>query len=125
MVHRLEMELGGEQLIIETGKMARQASGAVTVQFGETVVFASAVASDKPVSQRDFMPLQIEYRERAYAAGKIPGGFFKREGKPSEKEVVSARLTDRPIRPLFPEDFRNEVQVISFILSAEIGRAHV
>ncbi len=119
MVHRLEMELGGEQLIIETGKMARQASGAVTVQFGETVVFASAVASDKPVSQRDFMPLQIEYRERAYAAGKIPGGFFKREGKPSEKEVVSARLTDRPIRPLFPEDFRNEVQVIIFILSAD------
>jgi len=119
MVHRVETEIGGRKLIIETGKVAKQASGAVTVQYGETMVLATAVASDKPVEQLDFMPLQVEYRERAYAAGKIPGGFFKREGKPSEKETVSARLTDRPIRPLFPKDYRNEVQVIIFVLSAD------
>ncbi|HHM23753.1 MAG TPA: polyribonucleotide nucleotidyltransferase [Bacteroidetes bacterium] len=119
MVSRKELELGGRKLIIETGKVAKQASGAVTVQYGETMILATAVASDKPVEQLDFMPLQVEYRERAYAAGKIPGGFFKREGKPSEKETVSARLTDRPIRPLFPKDYRNEIQIVIFVLSAD------
>ena len=119
MAIRKEMELGGRKLVIETGRMAKQASGAVTVQFGETMILATAVASDTPVDQLDFMPLQVEYRERAYAAGKIPGGFFKREGRPSEKETVSARLTDRPIRPLFPKDYRNEVQIIIFVLSAD------
>lgn len=119
MVERKETTLGDKPFIIETGKLAKQASGSVTVQLGETIVFAAATASDKPVNQLDFMPLQVEYRERAYAAGKIPGGFFKREGRPSEKETVSARLTDRPIRPLFPKDYRNEVQVVIFVLSAD------
>lgn len=119
MVVRKEMELGGRKLLIETGKMARQADGAVWLQFGETAVLATVVSSDKPVKGTDFMPLSVEYRERAYAAGKIPGGFFKREGRPSEKEIVSARLTDRPIRPLFPDDYRNEVQVIIYVLSAD------
>ncbi|NOY77569.1 MAG: polyribonucleotide nucleotidyltransferase [Calditrichaeota bacterium] len=119
MVVRKEIELGGRKLLIETGKMARQADGAVWVQYGETAILATAVSSDKPVTGTDFMPLSVEYRERAYAAGKIPGGFFKREGKPSEKEVVSARLTDRPIRPLFPDDYRNEVQVIIYVISAD------
>ena len=119
MVDRKEITLGDKPFIIETGKLAKQASGSVTVQLGETIVFAAATASDKPVNQLDFMPLQVEYRERAYAAGKIPGGFFKREGRPSEKETVSARLTDRPIRPLFPKDYRNEVQIVIFVLSAD------
>ena len=119
MVVKKDVTLGDNALIIETGKMARQASGSATVQLGETVVFAAVVSTNDPVTQQDFMPLQVEYRERAYAAGKIPGGFFKREGKPSEKETVSARLTDRPIRPLFPKDYRNEVQVIFFILSSD------
>jgi len=119
MVVRKEIELGGRKLLIETGKMARQADGAVWVQYGETAILATAVSSDKPVTGTDFMPLSVEYRERAYAAGKIPGGFFKREGKPSEKEVVSARLTDRPIRPLFPDDYRNEVQVVIYVISAD------
>ncbi len=119
MTHRKETLLGEKQFIIETGKFARQASGSATVQLGKTIVFAAVVASDKPVKQLDFMPLQVEYRERAYAAGKIPGGFFKREGRPSEKETVSARLTDRPIRPLFPKNYRNEVQIIIYVLSAD------
>ncbi len=119
MVVRKEIEIGGRKLSIETGRVAKQADGAAWVQYGETVILATAVSSDTPVTGTDFMPLSVEYRERAYAAGKIPGGFFKREGKPSEKEVVSARLTDRPIRPLFPEDYRNEVQVIIYVLSAD------
>ncbi len=119
MVVRKEIEIGGRTLSIETGRVAKQADGAAWVQYGETVILATAVSSDTPVTGTDFMPLSVEYRERAYAAGKIPGGFFKREGKPSEKEVVSARLTDRPIRPLFPEDYRNEVQVIIYVLSAD------
>lgn len=119
MINRKEIELGGRTLIIETGKLAKLAAGAAMVQFGETVVLATVTLSEKPETQRDFFPLQVEYRERAYAAGKIPGGFFKREGRPSEKETVSARLTDRPIRPLFPKDFRYEVQIIIFVLSAD------
>ncbi len=119
MVVRKEIEIGGRKLSIETGRVAKQADGAAWVQYGETVILATAVSSDTPVTGTDFMPLSVEYRERAYAAGKIPGGFFKREGKPSEKEVVSARLTDRPIRPLFPDDYRNEVQVIIYVLSAD------
>ncbi len=119
MVHRKETTLGEKQFILETGKLAKLASGSATIQLGETIVFAAVVATDKPVNQLDFMPLQVEYRERTYAAGKIPGGFFKREGRPTEKETVSARLTDRPIRPLFPKDYRNEVQVIIFVLSAD------
>ncbi|HDI52473.1 polyribonucleotide nucleotidyltransferase [candidate division KSB1 bacterium] len=119
MIYRKETEIGGRRLVLEVGRLANQADGAVWVQYGDTVILATAVAGDTPVEAIDFMPLSVEYRERAYAAGKIPGGFFKREGRPSEKEIVSARLIDRPIRPLFPEDFRNEVQVIIYVLSAD------
>jgi polyribonucleotide nucleotidyltransferase len=118
MTYTVKTEIGGKDLIIETGKVAKQAGGAVTVQYGETVILATVVISDEPRDQ-DWFPLFVEYREKAYAAGKIPGGFFKREGRPMEKEVLSARLVDRPIRPLFPEGFMNEVQVIISVLSAD------
>jgi polyribonucleotide nucleotidyltransferase len=114
----MKTEIGGKDLTIETGKVAKQAGGAVTVQYGETVILATVVVSDEPRDQ-DWFPLFVEYREKAYAAGKIPGGFFKREGRPAEKEVLSARLVDRPIRPLFPDGFRNEVQVYISVLSAD------
>ncbi|HDQ44835.1 MAG TPA: polyribonucleotide nucleotidyltransferase [bacterium] len=113
------IELAGRTLSIETGRMAKQADGAVLVRYGDTVILATAVASAKPVENRGFFPLTIEYREKAYAAGKIPGGFFKREGRPGDKEVLSARLIDRPIRPLFPENFRHEVQVAVTVLSSD------
>lgn len=117
MSHRVEMELGGRTLIIESGKLAKQANGAVTVQYGDSMVVSAACANTEPKLGIDFFPLTVEYREKSYAAGKIPGGFFKREGRPSEKEVLSARLIDRPIRPLFPADFRGETQLINFIIS--------
>ena len=105
-----EMDLAGRPLKIETNRMAKQANGSVMVQLGDTAILATAVASSKPKEKMGFFPLSVEYREKAYAAGKIPGGFFKREGKPSEKEVLSARLIDRPIRPLFPKQYNHEVQ---------------
>jgi polyribonucleotide nucleotidyltransferase len=114
-----ECKIAGKTLQIETDRMAKQANGSVLVQLGETVILATAVASKKPLEKVDFFPLSVEYREKAYAAGKIPGGFFKREGKPSEKEVLSARLIDRPIRPLFPDYYRNEVQVVITVLSSD------
>ncbi len=113
------VELAGRTLSIEAGRVAKQADGSVLVQYGETVVLASAVASKKPMEKIDFFPLQVEYREKAYAAGKIPGGFFKREGKPSDKEVLSARLIDRPMRPLFPKEFNYETQLSVLILSSD------
>ncbi|OQX86639.1 polyribonucleotide nucleotidyltransferase [candidate division KSB1 bacterium 4484_87] len=119
MIYRKEMPFGHSTLSIETGKMAKQANGAVVVQYGETVILATATASKKPLEGLDFFPLSVEYREKAYAAGKIPGGFFKREGRPSENEILSARLIDRPIRPMFPDNFKNEVQVIVLVLSAD------
>ncbi|HAD81671.1 MAG: polyribonucleotide nucleotidyltransferase [Candidatus Edwardsbacteria bacterium RIFOXYD12_FULL_50_11] len=119
MVQVQELELGGRKLIIETGRMAKQAGGSVTVRYGDTVVLVTAVGADKPREGIDFFPLSVEYREQAYAVGRIPGGFFKREGRPREKEILSARLIDRPIRPLFPQEFRNEVQVFALILSAD------
>jgi len=119
MKQQKSMELEGRTLTIETGRVARQANGSVLVQYGETVVLAVAVASKKPVENKDFFPLSVEYREKAYAAGKIPGGFFKREGRPSEKEILSARLIDRPIRPLFPDGYMREVQVIVTVLSSD------
>ena len=112
-------ELNGKSLTLETGLMAKQADGAVLVQYGDTVILATVVASKNPVEYRGFFPLSVEYREKAYAAGKIPGGFFKREGRPHEKEVLSARLIDRPIRPLFPDGFLSEVQVVVTVLSAD------
>ena len=114
-----EMELEGRTLRIETGRLARQADGSALVQYGDTVILATAVASKTPMESQGFFPLSVDYREKAYAAGKIPGGFFKREGKPSEKEVLSARIIDRPIRPLFPEYFPYEVQVLVTVLSSD------
>ncbi len=113
------MTLGGRELIIETGRMAKQASGAVLVRYADTMILVTAVANFDAVTQQDFFPLQVEYRERAYAAGKIPGGFFKREGRPSEKEILGSRLIDRPIRPLFPEEFRCDTQVIANVISSD------
>ena len=115
---KLERQFAGRPLIIETGKMARQADGSCTVQFGETMVLCTAVAQDHP-THLPFFPLTIEYRERTYAAGKIPGGFIKREGRPSDKEILSARLIDRPLRPLFPDGFYNETQVFIYVISAD------
>ncbi len=113
------MLFGGRNLSIETGKLAKQANGAVVIQYEDTIVLTTAVASTKPVEGIDFFPLSVEYREKAYAAGKIPGGFIKREGRPSDNEILSARIIDRPLRPLFPENFRNEVQIMVFALSAD------
>ncbi len=114
---RVQAQYGKEQLILETGRLAKQADGAVLAQYGGTAVLVSVVISKEPKEGIDFLPLTVEYQERTYAAGKIPGGFFKREGRPSEKEILTSRLIDRPIRPLFAKGFVNEVQVIAFVLS--------
>src|SRR6516165_6375549 len=116
--HQVSIELGGRPLILETGKIAKQANGAVTARYGDTVVLVSACMANKP-NDRDFLPLTVDYRENTYSAGKIPGGFFKREGRPSEKEILTSRLIDRPLRPLFPEAWRNETQIVSMVLSAD------
>ncbi|MCD6441496.1 MAG: polyribonucleotide nucleotidyltransferase [Candidatus Marinimicrobia bacterium] len=114
-----KMTLGGRELIIETGRMAKQAHGSVTIRYGDTMVLITAVSNFlKPMNQ-DFFPLQVEYRERTYAAGKIPGGFFKREGRPSEKEILTSRLIDRPIRPLFAEGFFSDTQIIATVISGD------
>jgi polyribonucleotide nucleotidyltransferase len=117
--HSTRLEIGGRELTLETGRVAKQADGAVLVKYGETVVLATVVASRSTVEGQDFFPLSVDYRERAYAGGRIPGGFFKREGRPVEKEILTSRLIDRPLRPLFPKGFRNEVQVIALALSAD------
>ncbi|MBI1803479.1 MAG: polyribonucleotide nucleotidyltransferase [Ignavibacteriae bacterium] len=119
MVITKELEIGGRKLSIETGKYAKQADGAVMVRYGDTMVLATVVANKEAKQGQDFFPLQVEYREKTAAAGKIPGGYFKREGRPSEKEVLSSRLIDRPIRPLFPEGFRCETQVMLTVFSAD------
>ena len=118
MAHRIETEFFGRPLILETGRMARQADGAVYVQYGETAVLVTATADRKP-THLPFFPLTVEYREKTYAAGKFPGGFIKRETRPGDKETVSARQIDRPLRPLFPADYRNDTQVVCFIISAD------
>src|SRR5881397_2138408 len=110
---------GDKQIIIETGKLAKQADGAVTVQLGETIVIVAAVGAAKAKEGQDFFPLTVDYREKAAAAGKFPGGYFKREGRPTEKEILTSRLIDRPIRPLFPKGWYNEVQVQTVLLSAD------
>src|SRR5580692_9281692 len=114
---RKELDWGGRKLILETGKMARQADGAVLARYGDTIVLCTAVGVHSTRPGQDFFPLTVNYQEKAFAAGKIPGGFFKREGRPSEAEVLKSRLIDRPIRPLFPEGFRNEVQIVATVLS--------
>jgi len=119
MVHRVEKKIGKETIIIETGKMAKQANGTVYVQYGGTVVLATAVCSAELREGIDFFPLTVEYQEKTYAAGRIPGGYFKREGRPTEKEILTSRLIDRPIRPLFPKGFINEVQVVATVLSSD------
>jgi polyribonucleotide nucleotidyltransferase len=119
MSERVTALVGGNQIIIETGKLAKQADGAVTVQLGETIVLVASVAATKAKSGQEFFPLTVDYREKAAAAGKFPGGYFKREGRPTEKEILTCRLTDRPIRPLFPKGWFNEVQVQSVLLSAD------
>ena len=119
MHHKVEIEFHGRPLSIEVGRVAKQASGSALVQYGETVVLATAVATDSARPGIDFFPLTVDYQERTFAAGKIPGGFFKREGRPSEKEVLTSRLIDRPIRPLFPDGFQCETQVIATVLSAD------
>lgn len=117
MINQVEMELGGRRLSIESGRVARQADGAVMVRYGDTVILATAVAAKEPQDNKGFFPLTVELREKSYAAGKIPGNFFKREGRPSDTEILSCRLIDRSIRPLFPKGYTNEVQVMASVLS--------
>lgn len=119
-IHRVEIEWGGRKLRLETGHMARQADAAVYAQYGETSVLATVVAAKSAKPGIDFFPLTVNYQERTYAAGKIPGGYFKREGRPTEKETLTSRLIDRPIRPLFVEGFKNEVQVVVTVLSHDL-----
>ena len=119
MTERVTITWGGRTLTLETGRLAKQANGAVLVTYGESVVLVSAVTSRTPREGRDFFPLTVDYQEMTYAAGKIPGGFFKREGRPSEKEVLTSRFIDRPLRPLFPKNYFNDVQIIATVLSAD------
>src|SRR5881398_754939 len=119
MPEKVSTQIGDKQITIETGKLAKQADGSVTVQLGETIVLVAAVAATKAKEGQDFFPLTVDYREKAAAAGKFPGGYFKREGRPTEKEILTSRLIDRPIRPLFPKGWYNEVQVQSILLSAD------
>ena len=119
MSHKITAAIGDKQITIESGKLAKQADGAVTVQMGETIILVAAVAATKAKEGQDFFPLTVDYREKAAAAGKFPGGYFKREGRPTEKEILTCRLTDRPIRPLFPKGWYNEVQVQTVLLSAD------
>src|SRR4029453_14018266 len=118
MMQRVEKTFAGRKLSIETGRMAKQAAGSALVQFGDTMVLAAVTVSDNQ-SPLPFFPPLAEYREKTYAAGKIPGGFIKREGRPSDNEILSARIIDRSIRPLFPEGFKNEVQVFIYVISAD------
>ncbi len=117
--YRYETQIGDETIVIETGKLAFQANAAVTVRMGDTMVFAAATMSDEPREDLDFFPLRVDYEERMYAGGRIPGSFFRREGRPSEEAILTARLVDRPIRPLFPKDLRNDIQVILYSLSVD------
>ena len=118
MAHQTSVEIGGRQMSFETGKMARQANGAVVLRYGDTVVLSTACMDSKP-TEKDFLPLTVDYREYTYSAGKIPGGFFKREGRPTEREILVSRLIDRPLRPLFPEGWSTETQIVSMVLSAD------
>ena len=119
-INRKEVDWGGRRLILETGRIARQADGAVLASYGDTVVLCTAVAQKVPRTGIDFFPLTVNYQEKTFAAGKIPGGFFKREGRPNEKETLTSRLIDRPIRPMFADGFRNETQVICTVLSHDL-----
>src|SRR5438045_670193 len=115
---RVEGEIGGRTLVLETGKIAKQADGAVIITYGDCVVLGASVRA-KPREGIDFFPLTVDYREKAYAAGKFPGGFFKREGRPTSKEILTMRMIDRPIRPLFPDGFMDEIQIQTMVLAAD------
>src|SRR6266850_1405183 len=119
-IHREELDWGGRKLVLETGKIARQADGAVFATYGESTVLATVVSAKEPKAGIDFLPLTCNYQEKTYAAGRIPGGYFKREGRPTEKETLVSRLIDRPIRPLFVDGWRNETQVIITTLSHDM-----
>src|SRR5690348_13792137 len=119
MSHTVEIDLHGSKVSIETGKIAKQANGSVVVRSGDSVVLVTACSAEKPKPGASFFPLTVDYREYTYAAGKFPGGFIKREGRPSEKEILTSRLIDRPVRPLFPEGFNHETQIIAMVLSAD------
>src|SRR5919106_2338095 len=119
-IHRVELDWGGRTLTLETGKIARLADGAVLATYGETKVLATVVSAKQPKEGIDFLPLTVDYQEKFYAAGRIPGGYFKREGRPTEKETLVSRLIDRPVRPLFAEGWRNETQVIVTTLSHDL-----
>ncbi|HTE65787.1 MAG TPA: polyribonucleotide nucleotidyltransferase, partial [Candidatus Binatia bacterium] len=118
MAIKVEAEIGGKSFSLEAGKLAEQADGAVLVRYGDTVLLATAVSAE-PREGIDFFPLTVDYEERMYAAGKIPGGFIKRESRPSEAAILAMRLTDRPIRPLFPKDYKNDVQIVLTVLSTD------
>src|SRR3989304_1336525 len=119
MAETFEREIGNRTLTLEVGRLAGLARGAVTVTYGDTVLLATACGREKPREGIDFFPLTVDFEERLYAVGKIPGSFFRREGRPSSDAIIAGRLTDRPIRPLFPKGFRNDVQVIITVLSAD------
>src|SRR2546427_11477760 len=119
MSEKITVKVGNKQIHIEPGKVAKQADGAVTVQMGETIVIVAAVAATKAKEGQDFFPLTVDYREKAAAAGKFPGGYFKREGRPTEKETLTSRMIDRPLRPLFPQGYFYDTQIISILLSAD------
>src|SRR3990172_3845893 len=119
MAYTFQRDIGGRALIIETGELAQQANGAVTLRYGDTIVLVSACVSASPREGVDFLPLTVDYEERLYAAGKIPGGYIKREGRPSQDAVLTGRLTDRAMRPLFPKSFRNDIQIIITVLSVD------
>src|ERR1700749_2929254 len=119
-IHREEIDWAGRKLILETGKVARQADGAILATYGETTVLATVVAAKTPKPGVDFFPLTVNYQEKAFAAGRIPGGYLKREGRPSDRETLTSRLIDRPIRPLFPDGFRCDTQVIITVLSHDL-----
>src|SRR5205085_6048582 len=119
MLQNVEIDLDGQKITLETGKIAKQANGAVIVRSGDSVVLVSACSNPQPKPNAGFFPLTVDYREYTYAAGRFPGGFIKREGRLSEKEVLTSRLIDRPIRPLFPEGFLHETQIIAMVLSAD------
>jgi polyribonucleotide nucleotidyltransferase len=119
MYRKLEMQLAGRTLSLETGRLAKQSHGAVLAQYGETVVLATVVSAYKSRDKIDFLPLTVDYQEKTFAAGKIPGGFFKREGRPTEKEILTSRLIDRAMRPLFPKGYDKETQIVVNVLSID------
>src|SRR6059036_2258497 len=121
---RVSVQIGQQEISFETGKLAKQADGAVVVRSGETVVLATAQGRPEAREGADFFPLTVDVEERMYAAGKIPGGFFKREGRPTERAILTARMIDRPVRPLWPKGYRNETQCVATVLSADLVTAH-